>query len=274
MGKRMFSADIVESDAFLDMPLTAQALYMHLNMYADNDGFVNPKRILRMVGGNDDDLKILIAKRFLLVFPTGIVVIKHWWINNTKRLDRHVPTTYQNELGELAIKPNKSYTEKAPQLALETEVNDSLVTKRQPSGNQMAPEAMFNRSYVHVHDQVHVQDKPTNNNGADAPDDGEKSVHKKPDPEIDEMFKVWADIVGLEIKTGREKNRRACSNLLRSYGKDKLTQLIHGVAKSLDDRYAPRISDFASLQTKLNDLLIWGRKKGIVNGQRAVDLTN
>ena len=81
--RRMFSQSITDSDAFLDMPLSTQALYFHLSMKADDDGFVNsPKRIQRNIGASDDDLKILIAKRFILVFESGIIVIKHWKIHN------------------------------------------------------------------------------------------------------------------------------------------------------------------------------------------------
>lgn len=140
MARRVFSSDIVESDAFLDMPLTSQALYMHLNMNADNDGFVNPKRILRMVGANDDDLRILIAKRFIILFDSGIAVIKHWWINNTKRHDRHVPTSYLNELSQLIQKDNKSYTQITTQLALVTEVKNSLATEWQPNDSERLPQ--------------------------------------------------------------------------------------------------------------------------------------
>lgn len=142
MAKRMFSTDIVESDAFLDMPLTAQSLYMHLNMAADNDGFVNPKRIMRMCGAANDDLQILIAKRFLLSFDSGVVVVKHWWINNTKRHDRHVPTSYQTEFELLGQKTNKSYTLNKPQLALETEVGNQPATTRQPKVASMQLNAM------------------------------------------------------------------------------------------------------------------------------------
>lgn len=137
----MFSDSIVESDAFLDMPLTAQALYMHLNMNTDSDGFVNPKRIMRMVGAAHDDLQILIAKRFLLTFDSGVVVIKHWWINNTKRMDRHAPTSYHKELEELSVKPNKSYTKNTTQLDLDSEVVLIPATKWQLSGNQLAPQS-------------------------------------------------------------------------------------------------------------------------------------
>jgi len=110
-NKRMFSMSIVDSDAFLDMPATSQLLYFHLGMRADDDGFVNsPKRIQRMVGASEDDLKLLIAKGFLIVFESGVVVIKHWKINNTIQSDRYKETNYKEELSMLKIKKNKSYT--------------------------------------------------------------------------------------------------------------------------------------------------------------------
>ena len=75
----MFTKKIIDSDAFLDMPLSAQALYFHLNMRADDDGFINnPRKIQRFTGSSDDDLKLLLAKRFVLAFESGVVVIKHW----------------------------------------------------------------------------------------------------------------------------------------------------------------------------------------------------
>ena len=110
-NKRMFTMKIVDSDAFLEMPLSTQCLYFHLNMRADDDGFIgNPKRICKLVGCNDDDLKLLIAKRFVLVFDNGVIVIKHWRMHNTIQKDRYVPTTYSDELKQLGIKDNKSYT--------------------------------------------------------------------------------------------------------------------------------------------------------------------
>lgn len=110
-NKRMFNIKIVDSDAFLDMPLSTQALYFHLNMRADDDGFVgNPKRIKNLVGASDDDLKLLIAKRFLLTFEDGVIVIKHWRLHNTIQKDRYTKTVYTDELKQLGIKENKSYT--------------------------------------------------------------------------------------------------------------------------------------------------------------------
>ena len=111
--KRMFTQKIIDSDAFLDMPLSSQALYFHLNMRADDDGFVNnPKRIQRTIGASEDDLKLLIVKRFVIGFDSGVIVIKHWKMHNTLRKDRYNPTQYQEELQTLEIKENSSYTEK------------------------------------------------------------------------------------------------------------------------------------------------------------------
>jgi hypothetical protein len=110
-GKRMFTDKITNSDAFLDMPLSTQALYFHLNMMADDDGFVNgPKRIARNIGSSEDELKLLIMKRFIIAFETGVIVIKHWRMHNWIRKDRHTNTVYQEELKLLGIKDNGVYT--------------------------------------------------------------------------------------------------------------------------------------------------------------------
>lgn len=108
--KRMFSKQIIDSDAFLDMPLSAQALYFHLSMRADDDGFVNnPQKITRIISAAKDDLTILFAKNFILSFESGVIVIKHWRINNYLRADRYKETVYQDEKEELEIKKNGSY---------------------------------------------------------------------------------------------------------------------------------------------------------------------
>lgn len=108
----MFAKTIIDSDAFLDMPLSAQCLYFHLSMRADDDGFINnSKKIQRMIGASDDDLKLLIAKRFIIPFESGIVVIKHWKIHNYIQKDRYKPTIYQEEKATLDVKENKAYTE-------------------------------------------------------------------------------------------------------------------------------------------------------------------
>ena len=109
--RRMFAKTITNSDAFLEMPISSQCLYFHLNMNADDDGFVNsPKRIQRMIGASDDDFKILIAKSFILTFESGVIVIKHWRLNNYIQKDRYKETVYLEEKNHLNIKDNKAYT--------------------------------------------------------------------------------------------------------------------------------------------------------------------
>jgi hypothetical protein len=109
--RRMFAKTIIDSDAFLDMPLSTQALYFHLSMRADDEGFINnPKKIQRMIGASDDDMKVLIAKSFIIPFESGIVVIKHWKIHNYIRGDRIKHTVYSEERQLLDIKDNGAYT--------------------------------------------------------------------------------------------------------------------------------------------------------------------
>lgn len=108
--RRMFAKTIVLSDAFLDMPLSARCLYFTFGMLADDDGFVNsPKSIMRQSGASNDDLNLLIAKKFILTFDSGVIVIKHWRINNYLRNDRYKETTYLEEKNALVIKENGVY---------------------------------------------------------------------------------------------------------------------------------------------------------------------
>lgn len=129
--RRMVSQQICDSDAFLDMPISSQALYFHFLIRADDEGFIgNPKKIMKIVGVQEDDLKVLLTKRFILGFESGVLVIKHWLIHNTIRMDRFNTTSYEKEKESLYVKENKSYTD------------------RQPNGNQMATSGMRKLSEV------------------------------------------------------------------------------------------------------------------------------
>jgi hypothetical protein len=109
--RRMFNLKIVDTDAFLDMPQSTQNLYFHLGMRADDEGFIgNVKRTMKMIGSSEDDLRVLISKKFILTFESGVVVIKHWKMNNYLQNDRLQKTTYTQEKSQLNIKDNKSYT--------------------------------------------------------------------------------------------------------------------------------------------------------------------
>jgi hypothetical protein len=111
--KRMFSKKLIDSDAFLDMPISAQGLFFHLCMRADDDGFVDaPKRIARECQASSEDLQVLIDKRYVLTFPdSNVIVIKHWWLHNTIPKDRYKPTLYTEEKSQIGVKPNGAYTD-------------------------------------------------------------------------------------------------------------------------------------------------------------------
>ena len=137
--RRMFAKTIIDSDAFLDMPVSSQALYFHLSMRADDDGFLNnPKKIQRLVGGSDDDLRVLAAKAFIIPFESGVIVIKHWRMSNYLRLDRYKPTVYQDEFKQLEIKENGAYTRLGNQLA----------TSGIPDGNQLATQVRLGKGSI------------------------------------------------------------------------------------------------------------------------------
>lgn len=152
--RRMFAKTIIDSDAFLDMPLSTQALYFHLSMRADDEGFINnPKKIQRMIGASEDDLKVLIAKRFIIPFESGIVVIKHWRIHNYIQKDRFKETVYKEERKLLSVKDNGAYTLDTSCIqdgyTLETQVRlgkDSIgkdsIGKRNTSCSQLSDESV------------------------------------------------------------------------------------------------------------------------------------
>lgn len=123
--KRMFDLEVVDTDLFLEMPQSTQNLYFHLSMRADDDGFVsNPKKIIRTVGANEDDLKILFSKQFVIPFESGVVVIRHWKLNNYLRKDRYTETIYKEEKRMLREDENGVYN-------LDTSLGI-------PNGNQIA----------------------------------------------------------------------------------------------------------------------------------------
>lgn len=137
--RRMLNKEIIDSDDFLEMPMTAQLLYFHFNLRADDDGFLdNWKSIMRLIGAKTDDIKILASKDFIIPFDSGVIVIKHWRMHNYIRKDRHIKTKFQAELSQLEINENQSY-----QLLQGNSSNERLsdgcqvVAERLPDGCQM-----------------------------------------------------------------------------------------------------------------------------------------
>jgi hypothetical protein len=137
--RRMINLRVVDTDDFLDMPQTTQLLYYNLAMRADDDGFVaNPKRIMRMTGGNDDDYKVLIAKRYIIPFQSGVCVIRHWRIHNLIRSDRYIETDCLKEKNSLLLE-NGKYEPKG--LLDKPNVIPNVI----PNGNQMEPQVRLGK---------------------------------------------------------------------------------------------------------------------------------
>ncbi len=126
--RRMLTKKVTDSDEFVALPASAQALYLHLNMAADDDGFNNQIQLAMFKShASIDDLKVLMMKRFIIRFESGVIVIKHWRMSNLLRKDRYTPTAFQEEIKQLGIKPNGAYTLSGCQ----------TVAKRLPDGCQM-----------------------------------------------------------------------------------------------------------------------------------------
>lgn len=137
--KRMFSKKLIDSDAFLDMPISAQGLFFHLCMRADDDGFVDaPKRIARECQASSEDLQVLIDRRYVLTFPdSNVIVIKHWRLHNTIPKDRYKPTLYTEEKSQIGVKPNGAYTDDPTKMVHVAQV-ESVTPKTKNSFNQFS----------------------------------------------------------------------------------------------------------------------------------------
>ncbi len=208
----MFSQKIVSSDAFLDMPISTQALYFHLGMTADDDGFVNPKKVMRMIGTSEDDLKVLLTKRFVIAFENGVIVIKHWKINNLIRKDFYQSTIYTEELKLIETKENKAYTE-CKQIV-----------------NNLSPQYRIGKVR-----------KGKNTTPRSAEDD-------KQIPEFIDLFKTINPTYA--IMFGRPNQRQASARLLKLRPLEEWVNVIAFIASRRADQFCPRISTPIQLEQK------------------------
>jgi len=204
--KRMFTGKITESDAFLDMPLSSQCLYFHLCMYADDEGFVkNPKRIQRMIGANDDDMRVLISKNFVIIYENGVIVIKHWKMHNCIRKDRLHETEYHEEKAMLYVKESGAYTLDPSQGV------PLLSTICQPNDNQMMDRCrtddgqMSGKRHTEIRlDKISIDKNSIGKDSIDKdisplnPPKGEKGISKKSvyfeDEELNNAFLDFLDM--------------------------------------------------------------------------------
>lgn len=258
----MFSPAIVENDTFLDMPLSTQALYFHLGMNADDDGFVSPKRVMRMIGANNDDLQILIAKRYVLAFPSGVVVMKHWTLNNFIRGDRYTKTTYTAELDKLTKNEYGAYTEvdRITTVAHElTEVVDQRYTTGIPNDIPTVDPGKVRL------DKVSIVSKDTIG-GLD------KKVERVSTKTIDAMFEYWEATVGYAITGDPKKMRQYASKLYKEHTKEEIAEAIHVAARASTEQFAPRVANFVQLYYKWDELKLWDKRQVRGNTNRVVKI--
>lgn len=229
----MFSPLIVESDEFLSMPVSSQALYFHLGMGADDDGFIQPRVTMKAIGSSDDDLKVLIAKRFLLTFESGVVVVKHWLIHNLIQKDRYHDTRFQEEKKSLILKENKAYTEASQS------VNKMLTQVRLGKVRLSSPKT----------EGIHIEE--------------ENKKDKKITPEMQSVFDLFVDNPARWIWGTRVMERKSAAILHREFGIEALRSRYSITRKYRNNDLCPQIdspTDFLEKMPKmekfLNDLRI------------------
>lgn len=164
--KRMFSKKIIDTDWFMDMPATTQNLYFHLSMRADDDGFIaSPKRIIKLIGASEDDYKILISKKFIIPFESGVCVITDWRINNYLRNDRYTETIYQEEKQRLVLNENGKYEfgipNGIPSINTDTNSNSISYTNIEEKETEKEKEKRFAKPSL---EEVQAYCKERNNN--------------------------------------------------------------------------------------------------------------
>lgn len=188
-NKRMFSIDVTETDSFLEMPLTAQALYFHLGMRGDDDGFVsNPRSIMRVTGCSEGDLAMLAEAGYIISFRSGVIVISDWKVNNNLRNDRYKPTTFQYEHSMLSETANKRY------ILNSTPVGNQMDTNGIPSDDQMTPQP-------NVTQRNQTQRSSSGNDTAAAAD-------PRTDPGLAEIVQHFQDVIGIFPRSALNKLQR------------------------------------------------------------------
>lgn len=224
--RRMFSLKVIDTDSFLDMSPTAQNLYFHLGMRADDDGFVSsPKKIMKMVSAPDDDMRVLVAKGFIVPMATsGVCVISHWKMNNLIKSDRYTETIYLEEKARLK-EENGVYTV------------DILGSKMVPVTE---PQVRLGKDRT---------GKDNNTSEAVA-------------PQVSEVIKLFEDINPAVTKMyGNKTQRASCNRMLEKYGMDKIKQLVAVLPKTNSMKYAPTITTPLQLEDKMAQLVAFIQKE-------------
>ena len=244
--RRMFSKDITEHDSFLDMPLSAQALYFHFGMAADDDGFLSPKKVQRMVGASADDYRILAAKKFVLEFDDGVIVIKHWKINNYLRNDRYKQSPHKEKMALLSLKSNNAYTWYTNGIPLVDAGKDSIGKDSINSDAKASAESdMWNNKSDDYEEGV-----------VDLDGDGslieEKKKSTRKYPNAPAVRKVFQEVLGRNPANWKvnKTQLQACENLSTERTIEKVRAALEYYKANQDHEYIPYIDSPYDLDSK------------------------
>lgn len=219
--KRMFSKIITESDQFLDMSLSTQALYFHLGMQADDEGFVSPTRIMRMIGAQIDELKVLISKNFIIPFENGVVVIRHWKLNNIIQKDRRKDTIYLHELSNLSQDNSGVYN-------MDTKCIQDVSVDKIRLGKVSIDKDSKDKTSTIV----------------------EEAEPKFGNEDINWVIQEFETIMG--FKSSGTKDRFMAKHLLNNFSKEQLTAMLKYLSTQ---EYAPRVGSVEKLWYKRGDII-------------------
>lgn len=214
--KRMFDKGLLETDAFMDMPMPTKALYFLLGMEADDEGFVSPTRVMRIYGGNADDLKVLIAKNFVIQFESGVIVITDWHENNWLDTRRIKETKYKNEKKLLALTSNKYRM-----------LNNGLATAKQPLSQSSIEESRVEEGRI-----------------------VESSISSELSSQVKKVMDIFYEI-NPTINWGNKTTRKACEDLIKRFGLDGTLGMARAVVSLHGVPYAPQATTPYEMKEKL-----------------------
>lgn len=238
MSRSLVNTDIVDTDMFLDMPSTARLLYYDLLIRADNDGFITPQRVIRMTGASQDDLKIIIAKKFAYMWDDGVVILLHYREHNHVRDDRYKPSEYYPRIKQLG----KLYSLGARRLV------DKMDTKWIPNGAKKLPQDKISK------------DKISNNNTPISPLKGDNQKGLIPIKyEESEVSLYWEQVIN-PITVDRDKELAACLEMMSQYGVDLCRKVIDSVVLAHTDTWAHKmvqVSSPRSMKKSFDRILIY-----------------
>lgn len=245
--RRMFAKTIIDSDAFLNMPSSSQNLYFHLGMRADDDGVVNnPRTIMRMIGASNDDMNLLISKKFVIVLEETIIIIKHWRINNYIQKDRYVPSKYKELIDNLSLDENNAYTAKNEQCIQGVSKTDTECIQGVSTGKV----SIGKDSIVLKENIIKEKNQP---------------FSPKIPQELQELFDFWNSKGIVVHRTINEKMVQLLKKALDLYGQAQIKQAIENYSIVLSDStyyFKTRwtIGDFVKQTNALPDFLTEGIK--------------